>query len=380
MQRGRDQNFSNKILINGEVTQVQEVSAWPLRRLSEIIRPLLTEFSSTRNITITDPEGRSSTCDLFKATRFGDMTQNPYIQSGCTITINRYARKVSISGGVERPGTYELLDGENFKELYQIYAGGLLNRADKTRTELFRKYDTAGSNGRKIYLKETVFDSNYILFDKDSFFIPTYDDLMQVAFLEGAVKIDINEEEDSKGTDLISSNKISIEFTEGENYAYFVRRNRNRFTDSSDLKNAYILREGKAIPFNLETILYSKNYATDLEVQAYDVLMVPFEQSFVTVAGAVQVPGRYPYIPDRTWDYYIGLAGGFDKNRNAGDMIKITDKNNKKYSKKNFITPESTITAETTAFTFYFNKYAPIITTVLSAITTTISIIAITKN
>ena len=108
--------------------------------------------------------------------------------------------------------------------------------------------------------------------------------------------------------------------------------------------------------------------------------MVPFEQSFVTVAGAVQVPGRYPYIPDRTWDYYIGLAGGFDKNRNAGDMIKITDKNNKKYSKKNFITPESTITAETTAFTFYFNKYAPIITTVLSAITTTISIIAITKN
>ncbi len=374
------QNFSNKILINGEVTQVQEVSAWPLRRLSEIIRPLLTEFSSTRNITITDPEGRSSTCDLFKATRFGDMTQNPYIQSGCTITINRYARKVSISGGVERPGTYELLDGENFKELYQIYAGGLLNRADKTRTELFRKYDTAGSNGRKIYLKETVFDSNYILFDKDSFFIPTYDDLMQVAFLEGAVKIDINEEEDAKGTALISSNKVSIEFTEGENYAYFVRRNRNRFTDSSDLKNAYILREGKAIPFNLETILYSKNYATDLEVQAYDVLMVPFEQSFVTVAGAVQVPGRYPYIPDRTWDYYIGLAGGFDKNRNAGDMIKITDKNNKKYSKKNFITPESTITAETTAFTFYFNKYAPIITTVLSAITTTISIIAITKN
>ena len=108
--------------------------------------------------------------------------------------------------------------------------------------------------------------------------------------------------------------------------------------------------------------------------------MVPFEQSFVTVAGAVQVPGRYPYIPDRTWDYYVGLAGGFDKNKNSRDIIKITDKHNKKYSKKEYISPESTITAETTAFTFYFSKYAPVITTVLTAISTTISIIAVTSK
>ena len=368
------QNLTTKILITGEVKEVTEIEAWPLKRLSEIIKPVLTDFSSTRNITITDPEGHISNCDLFKASRFGDMSQNPYIQAGCTITLNRLTRRASISGGVERPGTYELLDGENFTELYTLYGGGLLDRADKTRTELFRKYDTAGTSGRKLYLKENCFETTFEVFDMDSFFIPTYDDLRQVAFLEGAVKME------KDASVLEASNKLSLEFNEGENYAYFVRRNRDLFSDASDLKNAYIIRQEKIIPINLETILYDKNYATEIEVQSYDVLMVPFEQAFVTVAGAVQVPGRYPYIPDRTWDYYVGLAGGFDKNKNAGDMIKITDKHNKKYSKKEYITPESTITAETTEFTFYFSKYAPVITTVLTAISTTISIIAVTSK
>ena len=368
------QNLTTKVLITGEVKEVTEIEAWPLKRLSEIIKPVLTDFSSTRNITITDPEGHISNCDLFKASRFGDMSQNPYIQAGCTITLNRLTRRASISGGVERPGTYELLDGENFTELYTLYGGGLLDRADKTRTELFRKYDTAGTSGRKQYLKESCFETTFEVFDMDSFFIPTYDDLRQVAFLEGAVKME------KDASVLEASNKLSLEFNEGENYAYFVRRNRDLFSDASDLKNSYIIRQEKIIPINLETILYDKNYATEIEVLPYDVLMVPFEQAFVTVAGAVQVPGRYPYIPDRTWDYYVGLAGGFDKNKNAGDIIKITDKHNKKYSKKEFITPESTITAETTEFTFYFSKYAPVITTLLTAISTTISIIAVTSK
>lgn len=368
------QTLTNKILINGEVKSVSEEEAWPLKRLSTLISPHLTEFSSTRNITVTDPEGNILNYDLFKATRFGDMSQNPYIQAGCTITINRYSRKATISGGVERPGTYELLDNENFSDLYQVYGGGLLARADKTRTELFRTYNTDGTSGRKIYLKETIFTSDYRILDKDSFFIYTFDDLVQVAFLEGAVKVSTD------GTQLDASNKISVAFNEGENFAYFIRRNRQMLSDSSDLKNAYILRDGKPIPVNLETILYDKNYSSDIEVQPYDTIMIPFEQKFVSVAGAVQNPGRYPYIPDRTWDYYIGLAGGFDKNRNANNIIKITDKNNKKYSKREFITPESTITAETTAFMFYFSKYAPLITTTLSAVTTVISIIAVTSN
>lgn len=108
--------------------------------------------------------------------------------------------------------------------------------------------------------------------------------------------------------------------------------------------------------------------------------LIPFLQSFVTVAGAVKKPGRYPYIPDRNWSYYVGLAGGFDKSENAGQVITIKDKNNKRHSKSDPITPETTITAESTAFTYYFNKYAPLITTTLTAISTVLTIYIATKN
>ena len=61
---------------------------------------------------------------------------------------------------------------------------------------------------------------------------------------------------------------------------------------------------------DLSPMLYDAAFYSDQTVQENDVLVVPFKQYFVSVAGAVLKPGRYPYVPDRTYDYYIGLAGG----------------------------------------------------------------------
>jgi len=58
----------------------------------------------------------------------------------------------------------------------------------------------------------------------------------------------------------------------------------------------------------------------------------------VTVAGAVAVPGRYPYIPDRDWSYYINLAGGFNPERNSSEKVTITDLNGRKMDKNGLIT------------------------------------------
>ena len=164
-----------------------------------------------------------------------------------------------------------------------------------------------------------------------------------------------------------------------KDYVFFVRRNKDLFTESSDLENAYILRDNSKIPLNLQVILYDNEFVSGLSPEKYDTLIVPFKQSFITVAGAVNKPGRYPYIPDRTWEYYIGLAGGFDKTQNHGEVINIRDMNNRKVSKNGFITPESTITAVTNAPTYYFSIYAPVITTLLSTVSTIFTIIAVTR-
>ena len=146
------------------------------------------------------------------------------------------------------------------------------------------------------------------------------------------------------------------------------------------MQNAYIIRKLEIIPIDLNKILYDSSYYSDLLIEPNDTLRVPFKQYFVSVAGSVKNPGRYPYIPDRTYDYYIGLAGGFVKSENNGESVSIIDMEGHKIKKNEYITPESTITAKTNSFTYYFGIYAPVITTILSAISTTISIIMLSAN
>ena len=74
------------------------------------------------------------------------------------------------------------------------------------------------------------------------------------------------------------------------------------------------------------------------------------------------------------------MAGGFVKSENTGESVSIIDINGDKVKKNEFITPESTITAKTNSFTYYFGIYAPVITTILTAISTTLSIIAVTAK
>ena len=174
--------------------------------------------------------------------------------------------------------------------------------------------------------------------------------------------------------ELEAASKITVPFVSGEDYAFFARRNKELFTAISDLANAYIIRNEQVIQVNLTPMLYDSSYYTKIEMQAGDTLVIPFKQFFISVAGAVANPGRYPYIPDRTWEYYIGLAGGFDKSRNSFEAISIRDRNGKKLSKNDVITPESTITASTNSGLYYFNQYAPIITTTLTAIISVITV------
>ena len=365
--------YLSKIIIDGEVKSVVEENAWPLRRLSAIIADNLTAYSSTRNVMVTSIDGSVRSYDLFKASRFGAIDQNPYILSGERVTVGRMERRVSISGEVERPGTYELLEGENIQSLINYYGSGFTEFADVLRIEITRLIDDNNNNnniGRILYLSEDDINNDYELYLYDTVTIPSLKELKPVAFIEGAIYV-------SDGVALEASNRKEIRITEGMNYATFIRDNKSLFGATSDLQNAYIIRGDKNIPINLFEYLYDVSFYSDEEVKPYDILMIPFRQYFVTVSGAVHNPGRYPYIPDRKYDYYVGLAGGFIRTQNVHDAVTIRNINGKKMSKNDFITPETNIEAKTNSFGFFFNQYAPIVTTILSILTSALSIVAI---
>ncbi|MDR1987032.1 MAG: hypothetical protein LBP88_08700 [Treponema sp.] len=109
-----------------------------------------------------------------------------------------------------------------------------------------------------------------------------------------------------------------------------------------------------------------------------DTIIIPFRQYFILVSGAVKAPGRYPYVPDRRVEYYINLAGGRDDLLNNGRGITAFDMNNKSLPLSEYIPPESMISVPTNTLLARFNQFGPIVTSILSIVSATLSILAIT--
>ncbi|GHV71902.1 hypothetical protein AGMMS49928_26040 [Spirochaetia bacterium] len=159
------------VYIKGEVNSAGERTTWAMGRLSSVLNGILYGYSSTRNITVTSANGRVKTYDLFKAQRFGDMSQDPYMRPGDVITINHLDRKVTIFGEIERPGAYELLPGEQMQELIHNYANGYTARADTGKVGL-RRYEEGGLGlGNIVYLTQEEINANHPLQNFDMIYV-----------------------------------------------------------------------------------------------------------------------------------------------------------------------------------------------------------------
>lgn len=371
------------VKISGVVSSSSEVKTWALSRLSSVVKPYLTSYSSTRDVQIISSDGTKKSYDLFLAERYGDFSNDPYLRPGDKIVINDVKRKVTLKGAVKRPGTYELLNGENLKDLIYKYGDGFTPYADTSRIDLFR-INNESEAGKMYYFQNDAIDSNIAIECFDSIKINSYEDLRAAMFIEGAISTDII------STKLEGVVRKTIYFTNGEKYSDLIQKNKKLFTASSDLANAYIIRiedesenvlaKTRTIPLNLEKILYDVNYYNSEVVQPNDILIIPFRQFFVSVAGAVKVSGRYPYIPDRDWNYYVGLAGGIDTFQNAFESVKIVDKDGNVLKKTDIIPPEATITVKANSAFFKWNQISGGITAILSAISTALSIYMISRS
>jgi protein involved in polysaccharide export with SLBB domain len=338
----------------------------------------LTDKASTRFIQITQSNGAARTCDLFQFQRFGDLSQDPYIRPGDKIQIPPAKRKVSITGEVFRPGTYELLPGEELVNLVEYYGDGFTLDADPGRVRLSRiSTKTAGETRIFDYQENT----GMTLEDRDLITVGNKMVTRPIVFFEGALS-------NISGAGVIEETNVEIDgmakleypFYEGETLGNAVRENAVRFTAASDLANAYIIRGGKHISMDLNRYIYYNDFNHDIKLENGDIILIPFQQYFVLVSGAVKTPGRYPYVPDRQPEYYINLAGGRDETQNNGRGETITDINNRKVKDGTMIEPEMMIKVPANRVLVQFNQYAPVIMTALSIMTTLLSILAITRS
>lgn len=371
------------VKVSGDVSSSTEAPAWALSRLSTVVVPLFTDYSSSRDIQVISADGTKKVYDLFLAERNGDFSNNPYLRPGDNIIVSEAKRKVRIDGAVKRPGVYELLDGENLNALVEKYGDGLTPYADTSRIDLLR-INNEPEAGKMYYFKDDAIKSDISIDAYDYVKINSYEDLRAAMFIEGAIATDVVSE------DLEGVVRRTIYITNGEKYSDLIQRYKHLFTATSDLVNAYIIRtdpesesklaKTRNIPINLEKILFDVNYYDSEVVCPNDVLIVPFRQFFVSVAGAVVTPGRFPYIPDRDWNYYVGLAGGIDTFKNAFKSVEITDKDGNPLKKDDLIPPEATITVKSNNAFYKWNQVAGGVTAILTAISTVLSIYMIATN
>lgn len=272
-----------KVVIKGEVGSAREKNVWALTRLSEIVDSAdLTPYSSKRNIKITDRSGKSKTCDQFKAKRNGDFSQDPYLRPGDTIEFFRLDRTVSISGAVEREGTYELLPGENLSDLINTYAHGTTKTANLSKIQLIRISDDDAKIRKIFYLDKSQAQKNYVLNDKDSVYIPDWNEEQPFIELKGIIK---NPETSATVTDAYNATsynvyRTKIHFFEDENWASLIRRIRGMFTLFSDLENAYIQRGNETIVIEAQKAVDDFLYESPYLVQKGDELVIPYKQTF----------------------------------------------------------------------------------------------------
>ena len=203
-----------RVFVDGQVRRSGEHSAWALTRLSSLVDDNLTRLASVRDVTVRSANGQMQVFDLFRFWRFGDQTQNPYLRPGDTVTFNRVSRLVTIHGQVERPGTYQLLAGENIRELIEFYGDGFAPLADTTRIEIVRHFNAEDIAGSRIFLTPEDFENNFVLEDYDVITVPAKRDLRPVLFVEGAVDME-NNPRFFYNERLYPTNRITVQFHTG---------------------------------------------------------------------------------------------------------------------------------------------------------------------
>ena len=362
------------ITVKGEVNYAAKANAWALTRLSDVVYGFKSKYGSIRYVKLSDYKGNTKTYDLYKATRYGDFSQDPYMRPGDTVTIMPQGRNIVLQGAVKRPGTYEILNNEDLKDIIYDYGDGFAHMANTDKIEIVRTSNSKDVTGEKIVVSLEDIENGFALEPYDVITVKSYQDELPVVFVQGAIT---GNNSGSPTPETTVTQKIN--FNIGETYEMFVKNIKYMFGSSADLTRAYVLRGEEVIPLNIYDILYN-DVNNNILIEPNDNLTIPSKTLSVVVLGAVRAPGRYPYLPGNDWSYYVDLAGGFINERNSFEKVVITDSDGNKMSKEDEITPETKIEAKTNDFLYYFNTYAPIIATTVGIISSTIALVTTFMN
>ena len=271
---------------------------------------------SFRNVQLIRDNEIYKTIDIYDFLTRGEIANNVRLQDQDIIRIISYVARVDISGEVKRPAIFEITESEPFSEVIN-YAGGFTDMAYSHRLRVYRKT----SRERRIIDVENQAFSDLLLQDGDSIpvgkILPRFENRVSV---EGAVF----REGDYQLTEgmLVSDLLTKAEGLRGDAY----------------LDRATLYRTNPDYTIEAVPVSLAPDEFTDVQLQKDDLLKVSSifelrEEYIFEISGAVQNPGKYPYIEGATVEGFILMAGGLKESASAAQIevsrrVKINDGSN----------------------------------------------------
>ena len=100
----------------------------------------------------------------------------------------------------------------------------------------------------------------------------------------------------------------------------------------------------------------------------------------VSVVGGVVNPGVYGYVPGRSADYYINLAGGYSANSKGEKSVTITTKDGSEVDFSSPLSPETTISVERDDLSSQLASTVTVLGIVTSIVGIIASVVTISAN
>jgi protein involved in polysaccharide export with SLBB domain len=235
----------------------------------------LTEYSSNRDIAITSRGGQAVVYDLFRAGRFGEIDQDPYLKPGDLVTVAKAPRRVSIGGEIKRAGTYQLRSGETLDELVNFYADGFSLMADQETIFINRQTGTEDIAEVIEINLDVVEPESVSLLDLDEVLVSSTLARLPVIYVEGAVR---------------PAGKIRHRLREGDTLYTVMSSIRGSIDPGVNLAQCVITNPATSEQrmVDVEYLLYSGDRSTDVELSPEDRIVIPIGDFQVFLTGEVR--------------------------------------------------------------------------------------------
>lgn len=257
--------------------------------------------------------------DLVRFTLFGQLDEDPQLLDGDTLFVPTRQLTVQVTGGVRRPGTYELISQRTLDELLEL-AGGLDTQASNVRPLRV----TSRATGDEVAVRSVPLAqaATALLKDGDVVHVPEMNEQRPTVLVQGAVvgphddkrvhARPVGQVEGGPPDSYPREVSVRLPYVENEGVRDLLAQ-AGGLEPWADPRHAYLSRRdahGTPRPLPVDLAALSTGVEDDVPVRPGDMLVVPVRREQVLVSGAVQRPGFYAYSGDLRPRDYLGLAGG----------------------------------------------------------------------